>query len=287
MKPPTGWLLAGADFRYASEVAAEITNLDPTRADVPLQLVFRGECLDGYDPGVVRQAVARALRLDEARTERLFSGKPVVLRRKVDAVRADRHIARFATLGAVLRAEPSKPTSRRPEPLPSRGPASRTARAPWWGPQKWGRLRAICIVLAVILGVAMGPALKALWQETSTSNAAMSQDSADATRSSPLAQAPADMSPTAPMPERSPDPATDGEIPEDMTTEALREYRQGYLLARNHKAFAISSRSTHAWIAGAGSQNEARERAVASCMESVQPVGGSCRVVDADGAWED
>jgi hypothetical protein len=95
------------------------------------------------------------------------------------------------------------------------------------------------------------------------------------------------MSPTAPVPEGSPHPATDGEIPEDMTTEALREYRQGYLLARNHKAFAISSRGTHAWIAGAGSENEARERAVASCMESVQPMGGSCRVVDADGAWED
>jgi len=231
--------------------------------------------------------VARALRLDEARTERLFSGKAVVLRRKVDALRADRHIARFATLGAVLRAEPSKPTSRRPEPSPSRGPATRTARAPWWRPLKWGRLGAVCIVLAVILGVATGPALKALWPETSPSNAATSHDPADATRASPLSQAPADLSPTAQVPEGSPHPATDGEIPDDMTTEALREYRQDYLLARNHKAFAISSRGTHAWIAGAGSENEARERAVASCMESVQPMGGSCRVLDADGAWED
>jgi len=252
--------------------------LDPTRADVPLQLVFRGECIDGYDPAVVRQAVARALRLDEARTERLFSGKPVVLRREVDALRADRHIARFATLGAVLRAEPSKPTSR--------GPATRTARAPWWRPLKWGGLGVICIVLAGILGVATGPALNALWPETSPSNATTSQEPADATRSSPLAQAPADMSPTAPVPEGSPHPATDGEIPEDMTTEALREYRQGYLLARNHKAFAISSRGTHAWIAGAGSEKEARERALASCMESVQAMGGSCRVVDADGALD-
>ena len=260
--------------------------MDPTRADLQLQLVFRGECLDGYDPGVVRQAVARALRLDEARTERLFSGKPVVLRREVDALRADRHIARFATLGAVLRAEPSKPTPRRPEPLPSRGPAARTARVPWWRPLTWGALGVISIVLAVILGVAKGPALNALWPETSPSNATTSRNSADATRSSPLAQTPADMSPTAPAPEGSTHPAGDGEIPEDMTTEALREYRQGYLLARNHKAFAISSHGTHAWIAGAGSENEARERAVASCMESVQSMGGSCRVVDADGALD-
>jgi hypothetical protein len=94
------------------------------------------------------------------------------------------------------------------------------------------------------------------------------------------------MWPTAPAPEGSTHPVADGEIPEDMTAEALREYRQGYLLARNHKAFAISSHGTHAWIAGAGSENEARERAVASCMESVQSMGGSCRVVDADGALD-
>jgi len=256
--------------------------LDPTRADVPLQLVFRGECLDGYDPVVVRQAVARTLRLDEARTERLFSGKPVVLRREVDALKADRHIARFATLGAVLRAEPSKPTSRRPEPLSSRGPTTRTGRALKWRPLKWGGLA----VLTVILGIAIGTRMDALWPQTSSSNATTSQDPADVTRSSSLPQAPADMSPTAPVPEGSPHPATDDEIPEDMTTEALREYRQGYLLARNHKAFAISSRGTHAWIAGAGSENEARERAVASCMESVQPTGGSCRVVDADGVLD-
>lgn len=260
--------------------------MDPTHADTPLQLVFRGECLDGYDPGVVRQAVARALRLDEARTERLFSGKPVVLRRQVDALSADRHIARFATLGAVLRTEPSKPTPRRPEPLPSSGPATRIARAPWWRPLKWGGLGVAFIVVAVILGVAIGPALNALWRETSPSDATTSHDPADATRSSLLAQAPADISPTAPVPEGSTHLAADGEIPEDMTTEALREYRQGYSLARNHKAFAISSRGTHAWIAGAASENEARERAVASCMESVQPMGGSCRVVDADGALD-
>jgi len=230
--------------------------------------------------------VARALKLDESRTERLFSGKPVVLRRQVDALRAGRHIARFATLGAVLRAEPSQPTSRRPQPLPSRAPATRTARTPWWRPLKWRGLGVIGIVLAVILGVAIGPALNALWPQTSPSNATTPQDPLDATGSSRLAQAPADMSPIARVPEGSPDPATDGEIPEDMTPEALREYRQGYLLARNHKAFAISSRGTHAWIAGAGSENEARERAVASCMESVRPTGGSCRVVDADGALD-
>lgn len=258
--------------------------MDPTRADVPCQLVFMGECLDGHDPSVVRQAVARALKLDEARTKRLFSGKPVVLRREVDARRAQQLIARFATLGAVLRAEPAKSSSRRHAASPSRGPAMRTPLAPRQRALQWPALGVVCIVLAVILGVAIGPAQ--IWTETSSSNATKSQDPVGATRSSPFAQAPADLSPTKPVPGGSSHPEAAGEIPEDMTSEGLREYKQGYLLAPDHKAFAISSRGTHAWIAGAGSVTEARERALDSCMESMKPTGGSCRIVDADGALE-
>lgn len=50
--------------------------------------------------------MAAALRLDEERTARLFSGRPVVLRRDLDAATAFRRAARFAELGARLRIEP-------------------------------------------------------------------------------------------------------------------------------------------------------------------------------------
>src|SRR5205823_8223692 len=81
-------------------------------------------------------------------------------------------------------------------------------------------------------------------------------------------------------------PATDEEIPKEMTAEAVREYRLGYLPAANHKAFAISAGGAHAWIAGAPSQSDARERALTSCMGMTQSNGEGCRVVDADGNWE-
>ena len=77
------------------------------------------------------------------------------------------------------------------------------------------------------------------------------------------------------------------EIPKDMTAEALREYKLRYLAAPKNKAFAISSRGAHAWHAGAASENEAREGALAGCMQAQPPSEGGCRVVDANGNWEE
>lgn len=93
--------------------------LDPPRADASLKLVFSGECLDGYEPQAVRRAVARALKLDEKRAARVFSGKRVVLKRRVDMATAYRRIAQFARMGAVLRAEPPVPRPPRPELVPT------------------------------------------------------------------------------------------------------------------------------------------------------------------------
>jgi ribosomal protein L40E len=46
-------------------------------------IVFSGRLLDGYDPQVVRKAVATRLSLDARQVERLFSGKRVVLKKGV------------------------------------------------------------------------------------------------------------------------------------------------------------------------------------------------------------
>ena len=79
--------------------------MDTTADDPPLDLVFMGECLDGYDPLAVKHTLAAALRLDEKRADRLFSGRRIIVRRQVDVVAAHRYIAKFALLGAVLHAE--------------------------------------------------------------------------------------------------------------------------------------------------------------------------------------
>lgn len=127
--------------------------------DDPLQLVFSGECIDGHDPRAVREAVASALKLDEERAARLFSGKRVVLRRRADAVAAHRHIARFAMMGALLCAEPSQP--------------ARTGRARRWRPLRrssrrllrWAGIGVLCILFGVALGLVIGPGLNAQWPD--------------------------------------------------------------------------------------------------------------------------
>ncbi|HMC16451.1 MAG TPA: hypothetical protein VKI18_12515 [Albitalea sp.] len=248
--------------------------MDPPQPDEPLQLVFSGECIDGHDPQAVREAVVKALKLDEKRAARLFSGKRVVLRRHVDSAAAQRQIARFASMGALLRAEPSKSLP----PLASHSPAR-------WQALRWAGIAVLSVVVAVTLGLVLGPALSALWPEAPAPGALPS--SAAANLPTAAVPSPIDASPaTIPAQAASARPATDEEIPKEMTAEAVREYRLGYLPATNHKAFAISAGGAHAWIAGAPSQSDARERALASCIGATQPSGEGCRVVDADGNWE-
>ena len=220
--------------------------------DTPLQLVFRGECLDGHDLQTVRCAVAGALKLDEGRASRLFSGKRVVLRRGVGAAAAHRYIARFALMGALLHAEPAKPRR-----------------------QSWARFAVLSVVAGLALGLVLGPELSALWPETHPQGtAAASPDGANrrdvVTPAAPVAHA-----------------AADDEIPQDMKPDAVRERTLNYLQAARHKAFAISSGGAHAWHAGAGSENEASERALAKCMAVRRPSDDGCRVVDLDGTWQE
>ena len=246
--------------------------MDPAPPDDAWQLVFSGECIDGHDPKAVRDAVVRALKFDEKRAARLFSGKPVVLRRRVDTETAQRHIARFAMMGAVLHAEPAKPLP--PRPLPTR-----------WRPLKLAGIGVLCIVVAIMFGLALGPTLNALGPEASAPGAVPSA-AVDAPHPMPAVPGAADASPaTVPGAEAPARPPTDDELPKEMTADAVREYRLGYLPAVNHKAFAISSRGAHAWIAGAPSESDARERALVSCLGALQAGDDGCRVVDADGTW--
>lgn len=255
--------------------------VDSPRGDAPLQLVFSGECLDGHDPHAVRRVVAGALKLDANRAARLFSGKRVVLRRRLDAAAAQRLIARFAEMGAVLRAEPEKPRPRRGEPGPTKAAPAAHGGVPRQRPPPWAGRPAPWIVAGLILGLvlSLGLGLNALWAEMDAPGASTSWGVANVPLPPAPASSAADVVATmAPA---------DDEIPQDMTAEAVRDYRQRYLAAPKHKAFAISSRGAHAWHAGAASENEARERALAGCMQAHPPSDDGCRVVDADGHWEE
>jgi len=271
-----------ASFRYASNVPpSTYQTLDPPRADGPLRLVFSGECLDGYDPQDVRRTIASALKLDEKRAARLFSGKPLVLRREVDVVAAHRYIARFALMGAVVRAEPSKPRPPRTtrfEPVPAMDVPTSLARPLWRRSLQGAGIGVLSIVVGLALGLVLGPGLNAPWTETRPPGAsAASGTVANVPLLLPRAPAAAPLAP----------PAVDEEILKDMPAEAEREYELRYLGAPDHKAFAMSSGGVPVWVAGAASAREASERALVRCMEAQQPGDHGCQVVDVDGNWQE
>ena len=74
-----------------------------------VQLVFRGEVLDGFQADDVKRALCARLKLDDAALARLFDTPRTVLKRGVDATEAQRYVAMFAQMGARLHAEASAP----------------------------------------------------------------------------------------------------------------------------------------------------------------------------------
>lgn len=70
------------------------------------RLLFRGEVLDGQHPAVVRKRLGEGGRFDADQLDKLFSGKPVVLKRDADAATAARLQALFRSAGARLRVLP-------------------------------------------------------------------------------------------------------------------------------------------------------------------------------------
>ena len=69
------------------------------------RLIFRGEVLEGQHRAVVRRRLGEALKLDDARLKKLFSGDMVVLKRSVDEKTAARYQTVFQQAGALLHLE--------------------------------------------------------------------------------------------------------------------------------------------------------------------------------------
>jgi uncharacterized membrane protein YhaH (DUF805 family)/glutaredoxin len=71
-----------------------------------VRLVFFGEVLPGADPAAARQNLARALRVDPAQADSLFSGQRIVIKPELPETEAGRYIAHLAGLGVQVIAEP-------------------------------------------------------------------------------------------------------------------------------------------------------------------------------------
>lgn len=79
-------------------------------ADVHFDLSFDGTLAPDADPIAVRRQLGALFKLDEPGIARLFTGKPVLLRRAVDVATAAKFERVFTQAGAVLTITPSEPS---------------------------------------------------------------------------------------------------------------------------------------------------------------------------------
>lgn len=250
-----------------------------TPPDTPrFRLVFTGECHPGHDPQTVRAAVVAALKLDEKRAARLFSGRRVVVRRNVDLSSAHRYIVRLSALGAVVHAEP--PLSSLLPPSAAASPATAGTDRSWRRPR-----RAAVAAVAAVAGMVLLVVAAAVLLGPGTDPAAPSSEPAP-----PLA------TPSPPEPAPAPSPVTNAvetsaagetDLPDDMTPAARQDFLGPYRQAPGHKAFAISTSRHHGWHAHAASADEARVEALNRCMTTVRPGEEGCRVIDEDGQLQE
>jgi hypothetical protein len=57
------------------------------------QLIFKGECVAGTNPATARSNAQQLFKANDAQLDRMFSGKPVVIRNQLDEVEAEKYRA--------------------------------------------------------------------------------------------------------------------------------------------------------------------------------------------------
>ncbi|MFC1649948.1 hypothetical protein ACFL2X_00110 [Candidatus Latescibacterota bacterium] len=69
-------------------------------------LIFRGVIADGHDAETVRKNIAELFKVSEEKVERLFSGRPVTVKKNVDKATALKYQSAFKKAGALCSVEP-------------------------------------------------------------------------------------------------------------------------------------------------------------------------------------
>jgi hypothetical protein len=77
-------------------------------ADPKYDLIFSGELTPGTDPGAVRERIRELFKLTDDTLEKLFSGRPVAIKRGVDTATAVRFRDAFRDAGAVVQVLPGE-----------------------------------------------------------------------------------------------------------------------------------------------------------------------------------
>ena len=80
------------------------------------KLIFSGDLLPGHEPAEVRQRLIGALRVPPEKADRLFSGKPVVIKRGLDHDKAQAYRRKLASMGVGIKVEADQPAAPPPTP---------------------------------------------------------------------------------------------------------------------------------------------------------------------------
>ena len=79
-------------------------------------VVFSGEIADGKEEREVKEDVARAFKLKSEQVQKLFSGKPIALKRGLDKAQAMKYRNRLARAGALGKIVVSRPKAENEAP---------------------------------------------------------------------------------------------------------------------------------------------------------------------------
>ena len=100
------------------------------------EVIFSGEVLDGFDAAETRAKVGQLFKADEAKLARLFSGKPVVIKKGLDEATANKYVGAFKKAGAKAIAKdaaapaPVEAITAAPPPVETQAPAAKPSPAP-------------------------------------------------------------------------------------------------------------------------------------------------------------
>ncbi len=78
-------------------------------ADQHFAVVFSGRLTDGAEPTQVRNNLANLFNVEPAKVERMFTGKPVLVKKDLDEAKAKSYVAALAKAGAIAEIVTNEP----------------------------------------------------------------------------------------------------------------------------------------------------------------------------------
>lgn len=81
-------------------------------------IVFRGDIAFGQNLADVKSRLQQLFKIDAAKVDALFTGKPIVLKRALDAASAEKYRDVLTKAGALIEIAPSKPVEAQSTPAP-------------------------------------------------------------------------------------------------------------------------------------------------------------------------